>query len=66
MELLCCHHCDQNQNTIIQKDNSEFVAVQIMLIQFLIFFYKKLQIYNPKTELYVHFIFCLEALVSLI
>ena len=47
MGLLCCHHCDQNQNTIIQKDNSEFVIVQIMLIQFLIlfFYYKKLQIY---------------------
>ena len=43
---------DQNQNTIIQKDNSEFVIVQIMLIQFLIlFFNKKLQIYNPKIEL---------------
>ena len=52
MGLLCCRHCDQNQNTIIQKDNSKFIVVQLMLIQFLILiFYKKLQIYNPKTKL---------------
>ena len=43
---------DQNQNTIIQKYNSKFIVVQLMLIQFLILiFYKKLQIYNPKTKL---------------
>ena len=40
---------DQNQTAIIPNDNSEFMIVQIMLIQIITLFIIKLQIYNPNT-----------------